>query len=393
MNQADENLGGLPSSLLQQLEAVKLPIETSVTLPPSVYSSETVFEQEKHRLFFDSWVGIGRADRWKSAGDYSAIDIMGVPIVVLRDRHDQLQAFANSCRHRGAKLIEGEGNCPVIRCPFHRWTYALDGRLLVAPKMEQTPGFEKTQFGLVPVQIDIEQGFAFVCFNPEAASLGEWLGDFSELHVPWALSSMSSTRRREFEVACNWKIFLEVFNEYYHLPFVHPETLDDIYDIPENLDKVNGNYVSQFGSTQGTGALLNHDQSHSLPSITTLSSELSNGTRYTWMFPNMTFAAGKESIWVYEVYPISPTRTWVGMTVCFPVNTVTLDCFEDAVQHYYYRMDKALDEDIPALENQQAGIGSPLAKQGRFSFLEPSVATFACWYSSKMRQKETADLP
>ena len=382
----NKNPAELPSSLLQQLEAVKPPIETSATLPPLVYFGDAVFEQEKHRLFFNAWVGVGRADRWKAPGDYSAIDIMGVPIVVLRDRRDHLRAFANSCRHRGAKLINGEGNCQTIRCPFHRWTYALDGRLLVAPKMEQTPNFDKTNFGLVPVQIDVKEGFAFVCLNQEAASLNEWLGDLGELHAPWSLSAMVSTRRREFEVACNWKIFLEVFNEYYHLPFVHPDTLDDIYNVPNDLDRVNGNYVTQFGSTQGTGALLNDDQEHSLPIIKGLSSELSSGTRYTWMFPNMTFAAGKESIWVYEVYPMSPNRTWVGMTVCFPENTVALDRFEDYAQHYYHRMDRALDEDIPALENQQAGIASPLAKQGRFSFLEPSVATFACWYSAKMRE-------
>lgn len=385
MNRANTNVREISSPLLQQLEAVREPIETSATLPPLVYSDDAVFERERHQLFYNSWVGLGRADRWKSPGDYSAIDIMGVPVFVLRDRRGQLKAFANSCRHRGAKLLDGEGNCQAIRCPFHRWTYALDGRLLVAPKMENTPDFDKTDFGLVPVRIDVKEGFAFICLNQETTSLNEWLGDLSEIHAPWALSKMVSTRRREFEVACNWKIFLEVFNEYYHLPAVHPHTLDEIYDAPEDLDKVNGNYVTQFGSTEGTGALLNENQAQSLPKIKSLSSKHSQGTRYTWMFPNITFAAGKESIWVYEVYPLAPDRTWVGMTVCFPEDTLALEHFEDAAQLYYYRMDRALGEDIPALENQQAGLTSPLAKQGRFSSLEPSVGTFACWYSDKMR--------
>ena len=198
---------------------------------------------------------------------------------------------------------------------------------------------------------------------------------------------MVSTRRREFEVACNWKLFMEVFNEYYHLPYVHPDSIGGIYNTPDDLDPVNGNYVTQFGSTEGTGALLTDSQEQALPAIGSLAGKDALGTRYTWMFPNMTFAAGKESIWVYDVHPLSPTRTRAGMTVCFPSETVARDDFDRLVQHYYQRMDAALDEDIPALENQQAGLQSPLARQGRFSHLEPSVATFACWYADRMLER------
>ena len=381
------NQGEIPSSLFKRLAAVRPPIETSATLPPMVYSDQSVFELEKRWLLHESWIGVGRADRWKSPGDYSAIEIAGTPIVVLYGHDRQLRAFANSCRHRGAKLLIGKGSCEVIRCPFHRWTYALDGRLLVAPKMDKTPQFDKSEYGLIPVRIAVKEGFAFICLNENMASLDEWLGDFSKLHAPWSLSGMVSTRRREFEVRCNWKIFLEVFNEYYHLPYVHPDTLHDTYHTPDDLDLVTGNYVTQFGSTEGSGALLIDDQSHHLPRIKSLTPRMAQGARYTWMFPNMTFAAGGESIWVYEVYPIAPNRTWVGMTVCFPKDTVTVDNFENYAEHYYHRMDNALAEDIPAIENQQVGVTSPLAEQGRFSYLEPSVATFACWYAEQMSQR------
>ena len=375
------------SSLFQRLAAVRPPIETSATLPPMVYSDHSVFELEKRWLFCEAWIGVGRADRWKSPGDYSAIEVAGTPIVVLYGRDRQLRAFANSCRHRGAKLLSGEGSCEAIRCPFHRWTYALDGRLLGAPKMDQAPQFNKSEYGLIPVRIEVKEGFVFVCLNKNTASLDEWLGDFGKLHAPWSLSGMVSTRRREFEVKCNWKIFLEVFNEYYHLPYVHPDTLSETYGTPEDPDRVTGNYVTQFGSTQGSGALLAHDQSRLLPQIKSLSPELARGVRYTWAFPNMTFAAGGESIWVYEVYPTSPDRTWVGMTVCFPQDTLAMDGFENHAEHYYHRMDSALDEDIPAIENQQAGVTSALAAQGRFSYLEPSVANFACWYAEQMLRR------
>ncbi len=227
-------------------------------------------------------------------------------------------------------------------------------------------------------------GFAFICLDQETRSLEEWFGDFGRPHAPWSMDRLISTRRREFEVACNWKVFLEVFNEYYHLPYVHPDTIGDIYGAPDELDPVKGHYVTQFGRTEGTGALLVNEQDQALPRMDGLSGRAAEGTRYTWMFPNLTFAAGKESVWVYEAYPAGPDRTRVGMTVCFPEQTVTRADFEERAERYYHRMDAALEEDIPAVENQQLGLTSPLAKQGRFSCLEPSVATFACWYADRM---------
>ena len=370
--------------LQKGLDAVRLPAAAASTLPPACYAHPDLFRWELEVLFRRSWVGVGRVDRWRSPGDYAAMDVGGAPIVVLRDKRGELRAFANTCRHRGAKLLAGQGNCATIRCPFHRWTYALDGRLVMAPRMERTEDFVREDYGLIALRIESYHGFAFVCLDDTAESVAEWLGDFPRLHAPWSLGDMVSTRRRELEVACNWKSFLEVFNEYYHLPYVHPDSIGDLYDLPEEADRVHGKYASQFGTTRGTGALLESDQDKSLPPIEGLAGDNRRGTRYTWLFPNMTFAAGGESIWVYEAYPIAPDRTLVGMTACFPAETVARDDFEDRVRHYYERLDAAIAEDIPALENQQLGLSSPFARQGRYSWLEPSVASFARWYAGEL---------
>ncbi len=371
----------ISQNLRDQFDLVGRPIETSATLPPLSYSDKALYEFEQQEIFRKLWVGIGRADRWRQPGDYAELEVAGVPVVVLRNDCGELRAFANSCRHRGAKLLEGEGNCRVIRCPFHRWTYSLDGRLMVAPKMDRTADFDLADHALVPVRVDTSEGFAFVCLDADTPALGKWLGDFRDLHDPWALSELASTRRRELEVSCNWKLFLEIFNEYYHLPYVHAETLNGLYNVPRNPDPVAGNYVTQFGSTEGTGALLVNSQGHTLPRIPGLPDNAAKGTRYSWIFPNMSFAAGRESIWVYEAIPLAPDRTRVGMTVCFPPGTAACDGFDKQARAYYERMDIALDEDIPALVNQQQGLCSPLARQGRFCRLEPSVAEFACWYT------------
>ena len=370
--------------LQSALEMVRQPISKAATLPPACYTDPALFDMERDAVFRFSWIGVGRADRWKQPGDYTAVSIAGIPVAIVRDKQGALRAYANTCRHRGARLLDGEGNCRGIKCPFHGWAYGLDGRLVGAPRMERTDGFDRSEYGLLEFRIDTLDGFAFISFNDDAPALETALGDFSALHAPWSLGAMVSTRRREFEVACNWKSFVEVFNEYYHLPYVHPDSIDSIYALPDDADETTGAYASQFGATDGTGGLLEGQQEHALPTIATLTGRNRQGVRYTWMFPNMTFAASNEAMWVYEVYPLEPGRTLVGMTACFPAETAEQDGFEERAAHYYERLDAAIAEDIPALEGQQIGLTSPYARQGRYAFLEDSVARFAHWYAGRL---------
>lgn len=372
------------SEIRQQLAGVQGDVETSASLPPACYADEAVHRREVDTIFRRSWVGIGRADRWAAPGDFAAFTLAGIPLVVLRDEAGGLRAFANSCRHRGTRLLDGDGSCRHIICPFHGWTYSLDGRLAGAPKMDRARGFDKSDHGLVAFRIEARDGFVFICLDDETPELDAWLGDFSDLHAPWSLGDMVSTRRREFEVGCNWKAFLEVFNEYYHLPYVHGSSLGSVYDPPDDGDAVNGSYASQFGTTQGSGGVLADAQHETLPVNPSLSGRNRQGTRYSWVFPNMTFAAGSEAVWVYEAYPLAANRTRVGQTLCFPAEIIARDDFESRVRPYYERADALLDEDLPMLERQHAGLASPFATQGRFSHLEPSVARFAGWYAARL---------
>jgi len=371
--------------LLEQLALVKGPVATASTLPPACYADAAVAEIERDAVFRTSWVGIGRADQWKEVGDFSALTIAGIPIIVIRDKSLALRAFSNSCRHRGSVLLEGSGNTQTISCPFHRWTYGLDGTLRGAPEITKEPTFNTADYGLVEFRAAERDGFSFVCFSDDTENIDTWLGDFSTLHAPWSLGSLVSTRRIELEVACNWKGFLEVFNEYYHLPYVHPDSINSVYAPPDTADRVTGQYSSQFGETEGTGGLLEATQKYALPPIPVLEGRNRNGTRYTWLFPNMTFAASSEAIWVYEATPLEPGRCKVVMTVCFPPATIAHADFAARAQVYYDRMDAALAEDVPALERHTRGMASPFARQGRFcEGLEPSVANFAFWYADRM---------
>ena len=121
--------------------------------------------------------------------------------------------------------------------------------------MDSALNFNKCDYGLKEFRAEERAGFCFLCFNEEHIGLDEQIDNFVEVHSKWPMDNLVSTRERSFEVSCNWKAFLEVFNEYYHLPFVHPETIGDIYQLPEFPDSTKGSFTSQFGKTSGTGSL------------------------------------------------------------------------------------------------------------------------------------------
>jgi phenylpropionate dioxygenase-like ring-hydroxylating dioxygenase large terminal subunit len=360
-----------------------------LSLPPSCYTSPEIAELEQS-IFRQSWLGVGRSDMVSNASAFRTLDLAGQSIILVRDSEGILRAFANSCRHRGARLLDGAGGCRTIQCPFHAWTYGLDGTLAAAPYMRDAADFDRSDFGLIAYQVEERLGFVFVCLNPDAPDLDDVLGDFADMHTPWPLASLITTRRRELTVDCNWKSFLEVFNEYYHLPYVHPVSLGGLYDPPEPLDQTIGAFTTQFGLTKGTGALLRDEQDRALPPMPGLTDREANGVRYTWVFPTMTFAAGTEALWVYEAYPAGPAQCRVVQSACFPPETLLAADADQKLAAYYDRLDAALDEDITALVNQHRGLSNPDATRGRFQpLLEPSVAAFAGWYTAELPEITT----
>ena len=356
-----------------------------LSIPPVCYADGDIAAAEITGIFRDGWIGIGRADQVKGAGDFIVRDIAGQSIILLRDRDGVLRALANSCRHRAARLLDGSGTCRGLRCPFHSWAYRLDGTLVAAPQMDAVPGFDRASHSLVQYRAEDRLGFVFVCLNPDAPDLDHHLGNFAAVHAPWPMETLVSTRRREMTVNCNWKAFLEVFNEYYHLPFVHPDSIDDVYAPPDPPCAVTGAFASQFGATEGTGGLLQTQQHKALPTMPGLRGRAATGVRYSWVFPNMTFAAGSDALWVYEAYPLGPDRCHVVQTACFPPETLQAPGADEKIASYHSRLDAALDEDIPALENQHGGLRHPDARQGPIHpLLEANVAGFARYYADRM---------
>jgi choline monooxygenase len=194
------------------------------TLPFDWYANPDVLRLERERVFHHAWQYAGRADQVAEPGSFFTCDAGGVPIVVVRDRESTLRAFLNVCRHRGSLVCEGEGKRETLQCPYHAWTYSLDGSLRAAPRTEREPGFDKSELGLVPAQVEAWGPFVFV--NPDAAAppLAEHLGELPELVAAAGLDlgSLRFLQRSTSEYEANWKVCCENFLECYHCQIAHP---------------------------------------------------------------------------------------------------------------------------------------------------------------------------
>lgn len=194
------------------------------TIPFDWYSDPAVLRLEQERIFRRAWQYAGRADQVAEAGSFFTCDAGGVPVVVVRDRENGLRAFLNVCRHRGSLVCEGEGKRESLQCPYHAWTYGLDGSLRAAPRSDREPGFDKESLGLLPVQVDSWGPFVFVNPAAGAAPLADTLGELPELVAAAGLDldNLRFLERASSDYQANWKVCTENFLECYHCQVAHP---------------------------------------------------------------------------------------------------------------------------------------------------------------------------
>lgn len=349
------------------------------SLPSWCYTSEEFHRREIEQIFSRAWICIGRENTVPEAGDYRAFEICGRKLIMVRAQDGRINVLDNVCRHRGTLLLSDTGRVAAIRCLFHNWAYGLDGALRAAPTMEQTEGFRKADFGLHAYEVATCHGFVFTRLVPGGPSLEEAMGDMDRLVAPYNLSDMNRAREKTFHVECNWKLFLDVFMEDYHVKAVHKNSIAETYTAPEALERVNGDFATVFNPHTGTSALLTGEQHLALPPIEGLTGKAAAGTRYLLFYPTFAYACTIDCMWFFEIYPEGPSRTRVTMNMCFPQSTVAREDFAEKCAAYEARWEVSMNEDIAVLERQQLGMQSDQFSPGRFSHLEPVVSLFANW--------------
>jgi Rieske 2Fe-2S family protein len=197
----------------------------AMTLPQRYYTDPDCFQREMEAIWFDMWLCAGRANHIPNPGNYFVRRIANASIVILRDEQGKIRAFHNVCRHRGTLLCKQEEGALAgrrIQCPYHAWTYKLDGTLESAPHMEKVEGFSEADYPLNAVAADVWDGHIFINLSPRPTPLTGHLTSLADKFRPWRMEELELVERRVYQLKANWKLIIQNYSECLHCPIAHP---------------------------------------------------------------------------------------------------------------------------------------------------------------------------
>ena len=284
-------------------------LEMRSTLPARDYYAAEVFDLEKERIFYRNWFCVGREEQVPAPGDFMVRDVVDENVLVVRDDAETLRAFYNVCRHRGTRLCEGEGSAgKALSCPYHAWTYSLDGRLIATPNVPEMVGFDRTRLGLNAVALQTWEGFIFVNLAPEPGPLDRQLGDWAG-YARYHLGRLRTAHRFAYDVAANWKILHENYNECLHCPRVHPELVKVIpVDRRGTMAEPDGIWGNRL--VEGAASFTRTGRSR-LPALPDLTEEERGRYNGMTIFPNLILDCFPDNVLYTILWPGAPERTKV----------------------------------------------------------------------------------
>lgn len=355
------------------------PLGEAMSAPPGFYTDSAVFRAEVEHIHLKSWFFVGRTEELPDQGDYKALETIGGPVLLVRDG-GMLKAFANVCRHRSSILLEGRGctNNSII-CPYHGWTYGLDGTLLAAPGMRKVPKFEKLPYGLRGIRLEVWDGAIFLNYDTGAPSLAAHLGNLPDLLGSHGFGEMAKTWEIQIEAACNWKLLVENAMETFHTGVVHAATVGAQRSVSF---RTTGEWLGiQVLASQSIAVL---DREPPFPPIANLSDRARKGTFFALIHPTTQFACAQDCIWWLAVRPLAVDRSVLSVGGCFPRTYTSYADFGARAAPYYTRWEAVAREDIAILERQQRGLSSRFAEPGPLSWRDDMVLAINRWVMARL---------
>jgi Rieske 2Fe-2S family protein len=363
------------------------PAAGAQTLPQKYFVSREVFDEEQKKIFSRQWVLVGHQSQVAQAGDFFVPEVSGESLIVARDKNGEIRGFYNVCRHRGTRLCEEQtGHSAAIQCPYHAWTYGLDGRLIGSPHMDEVPGFDRSDYSLHPVNLGVWEGFIFVNLADDSMPLEEWFAPLAGKFAPWNLPRLRSAKRVEYDVQANWKLMFENYSECYHCPGVHP-MLSKVspYDSAEN-DLTEGPFLGGFMKINKGKSLTMSGEACAIPIAgkeqeQEQEQEGKDRVFYYSIFPNMLLSMHPEYVMVHQLRPQSTERTLIVCDWLFHPEASGRDGFnpEDAIEFW----DVTNRQDWRVCELSQQGIASRVYVPGPYSSRESIPAA---WDREYLRQ-------
>jgi choline monooxygenase len=350
-----------PAPMQRPLEAVigdydaAAPLAEASTIPADWYVDPRVSELERRVVFGRTWQFAGRLGQVERPGDYLSAAIAGEPVVVVRGADGVLRAFFNVCRHHAAAVVtEAEGCAQVLRCPYHGWTYSLEGALKGTPDFAEVAHFDRDRHGLVPLELDVWEGWIFVRVEAGGPSLTDFLGsDLRRRLAALGIGQLSWMERRRYALDCNWKVFVDNYLDGgYHVPHLH-KGLDSVLDYRTYAIETGERFCLQSSPLVATGA-----------DPKTEAVRLGERANYFWLYPNLMINCYGTSMDTNLVIPRGVDRTEVVFDFFFAdvshdrraANTASIEVSQ-----------QIQDEDVAICESVQRGLKSRAYTAGRLS--------------------------
>ena len=382
------NLGVLePDDILapQHYTAVRNGGRLMRALPLWCYTSARFHAAEKERLFLHSWNMLEREELVANVGDYHCMSSFDVPLLIVRGKDMKVRVFANTCRHRGALIAENSGNCKAFRCPYHFWTYGLDGSFNGAPDYKDLEGkpliddTNKGEFALAEIESGTWGGFIFVRFKKGPLTLQQHLGAFVETLASHRLEEMACARKVVYDMDANWKCFVENYIDGYHIPYVHKDSLSRWKSDRYTRVDPRGEEDLVLAEHDGSQLLLPFAGYDGFPPMPQIDADKKRGTFFTTLRPGMMMTLCNDGALVFQSEPVSAGKSRLTVRSLFPSSYFERNDFAQLTQNYYRRNDLVVLEDKEIALRQYAGLQSPYARIARLGDNETRINSFANW--------------
>ena len=362
----------------KKLDVVNNSIEKAHGLPNECYTSKDYTLIERKKLFEDKWIVAGVASSIPEIGDVKPIDILGMPILILRNKQNKIKVFHNVCSHRGVKLVSKSGKInSLIRCPYHSWSYSLDGKLMATPHIggmnkHSAEGFDKSKSNLKEIRSYIWLDLIMININQNEMSFEEYIKPLSDRWEKfWPIKDRELIHHSndfgyfKLNAKCNWKFAIENYCESYHLPWVHPGL--------NSYSKIEDHYHIQGLPNRfaGQGTVVYNPQfkgKEKLPSFPNWPKDKENIAEYVALFPNVMLGIHKDHYYAYWIEPISHEFTLEHMELYYVgEQAAQANKFKSLRKQNHKQWEDIQREDVDIIQGMQTGRNSPSYNGGNFS--------------------------
>ena len=349
---------------------IRAPLSEARHVPGEIYTSREVFELEKDRIFLKSWNLICRAEEIASFGDYIALEVGGEPIVVARTKDGAIAASINACRHRGVEVAYGRGNQKRFVCPYHAWTYGVDGQLIGAQFL-QSAGRDASDCSLKRLRTAEWRGWVFVNFDPAAPAFEDFIKPWEERLWFYQAGDCRLAFTVELEFRCNWKLLTENVSDFYHASTVHADSFGKQFDfkdgeVPTDLTPPGG-WTAEFDNQ------LRKNFSPRFADLPWLTERQSFAAGKGAIWPNANVFANRESIRTSVFRPISVDRTAATWWFLLPEAAMATPGGAENVEYYRRQIIQIATEDQAVVESLQRGAGSRYYTPGPLIRMEAAI--------------------